>query len=95
MDQKSGAQIGRKAFGQSAFILLALMIVAGILTLVVPAGQFQRVEVDGRETIVPDSYAPTARPDYPIWRWFTAPLEVVAGPDGLTVIVITVFSGWG
>jgi uncharacterized ion transporter superfamily protein YfcC len=91
MEEKSGAQISQKAFIQSLFILLALMIVAGVLTLVVPAGQYQRIEVDGRETILPDSFAFTERPDYPIWRWFTAPLEVVAGPDGLTVIVIVVF----
>lgn len=91
MEQKAGAQISRKAFIQSVLILLALMIVAGILTLVIPAGEYQRVEVDGRETIVPDSFAFTARPDYPIWRWFLAPLEVLTGPDSLTIIVITVF----
>jgi uncharacterized ion transporter superfamily protein YfcC len=91
MEEKSGAQISQKAFIQSLLILLALMIVAGALTLIVPAGQYQRIEVDGRETLLPDSFAFTEKPDYPIWRWFTAPLEVVAGPDGLTVIVIIVF----
>ncbi|MBL8102395.1 MAG: YfcC family protein [Anaerolineales bacterium] len=91
MEQKSGAQISQKAFIQSVLILLALMVIAGVLTLVIPAGQYQRVEVNGRETLLPDSFAFTERPDYPIWRWFTAPLEVVTGPDGLTVIVITVF----
>lgn len=91
MEQKSGAQISQKAFIQSAIILLVLMITAGILTLVIPTGQFQRTETNGRETIVPDSFALTARPDYPIWRWFTAPLEVLAGPDSLTIIVIIVF----
>ncbi len=91
MEEKSGAQISQKAFVQSLLILLALMLIAGVLTLVIPAGQYQRVEVDGRETLLPDSFAFTAKPDYPIWRWFTAPLEVVAGPDGLTVIVIIVF----
>ena len=91
MEQKSGAQIGQKAFIQSAIILLALMIIAGILTLIIPTGQYQRMEVDGRESILADSYAITERPDYPIWRWFTAPLEVLAGPDSLTIIVIIVF----
>lgn len=91
MEEKSGAQISRKAFVQSVVILLALMIAAGILTMVVPAGQFQRMEADGREIIVPDSFKFTEKPDYPIWRWFIAPLEVLTGPDGLTVIVITVF----
>lgn len=91
MTEKSGAQISQKAFIQSVVILFALMMIAGILTLVIPAGQYARTEVDGRETIVPDSFAFTERPDYPFWRWFIAPLEVLTGPDGLTVIVITVF----
>jgi uncharacterized ion transporter superfamily protein YfcC len=91
MEQKSGAQISQKAFIQSALILLVLMIVAGILTLIIPVGQFQRMDVDGRETIVPGSYSLTERPNYPIWRWFIAPLEVLAGPDSLTIIVIIVF----
>lgn len=91
MEEKSGAQISRKAFVQSVLILLALMIAAGILTLVIPAGEYQRIEVDGRETLLPDSFAPTARPAYPIWRWFIAPLEVLTGPDRLTIIVITIF----
>ncbi len=91
MEQKSGAQISQKAFIQSVVILFALMMIAGILTLVIPAGQYERTELDGRETIVPDSFTFTERPDYPFWRWFIAPLEVLTGADGLTVIVITVF----
>lgn len=91
MEQKSGAQISRKSFIQSAVILLALMITAGILTLIVPTGEYQRIEVAGRETILPDSFQLTPRPDYPIWRWFSAPVEVLAGPDSLTIIVIIVF----
>ncbi len=91
MEEKSGAQISKKAFIQSVVILLGLMIAAGILTLVIPAGQFQRTEMDGRETIVPGSFQLTERPDYPVWRWLIAPLEVLTGPDSLTIIVITVF----
>ncbi|HCR69998.1 MAG TPA: hypothetical protein DIW23_01015, partial [Anaerolineae bacterium] len=61
MAEKSGAQISQKAFIQSVVILFALMMIAGILTLVIPAGQYARTEVDGRETIVPDSFAFTER----------------------------------
>jgi len=91
MNKRSGAQIGKKAFVQSLVILLLLMVAAGILTLVLPAGSYERVVVDGRETVVPGSFSFTERPDYPWWRWFIAPLEVLGGPDGLTVIVILVF----
>ena len=39
MEQKAGAQIGKRAFIQSLVILFVLMMVAGVLTLVIPAGQ--------------------------------------------------------
>lgn len=91
MNQRAGVRIGVRAFMQSFLILLALMVVTGILTQVIPAGTYDRVQVEGREMIVTDSFRPVARPDYPIWRWFTAPLEVFTiGPDRGTVLMIVV-----
>ncbi|MBN1953704.1 MAG: YfcC family protein [Anaerolineae bacterium] len=91
METKSGAQISRKAFVQSVAILLALMTIAGLLTLLVPAGSYARVEMEGREVVDPASFQYTARPAYPIWRWFTAPIEVLWSPDSLTIIVVGLF----
>lgn len=90
MEQKAGAQIGKRAFIQSLVILFILMMIAGILTLVVPAGQYARLEVDGRQTIDPASFQFIEHPNYPIWRWFVAPFEVLGSESGLTVIVIIV-----
>lgn len=90
MEQKAGAQIGQRAFIQSLAILFVLMMIAGILTLVVPAGEYNRITVDGRQTIDPASYHQINHPDYPIWRWFVAPLEVLGSDSGLTVIVIII-----
>jgi len=91
MEQKAGAQISKKTFVQSVLILFVLMIVAGILTRVLPAGRYARTVREGRELIVPESFQVTQRPDYPIWRWFTAPVEVLWGPDGVTIITIILF----
>jgi uncharacterized ion transporter superfamily protein YfcC len=91
-EQKSGAQINQKSFIQSVLILLALMVASGILTLVVPAGRYQRESLpDGREVILPGTFATVEKHDYPIWRWFTAPLEVLVAEGSLTVIVILIF----
>jgi len=90
MEQKAGAQIGRRAFIQSIVILFMLMIIAGILTLVIPAGEYARIQVDGRETIDPNSFQLVEEPNYPVWRWFIAPIEVLGSESGLTVIVIIV-----
>ncbi len=92
MEAKAGAQISAKAFVQSVIILFAIMMIAGALTLVLPAGNYERIpQVDGRELIDADSFEFVEKPSYPIWRWLTAPLEVLGGPDGLIVIVIILF----
>ena len=90
MEQKAGAQIGIRAFVQSVVILFVLMMFAGVLTLVIPAGHYTRIEVDGRESIDPASFQFIEHPDYPVWRWFVAPIEVLGSEAGLTVIVIIV-----
>jgi len=90
-NQPSGARISAQAFVQSLLILFVLMMAAGILTRVVPAGNYTRVTQAGREVIDPASFRYVDQPTYPIWRWFTAPVEVLWGPDGLTIIVILIF----
>jgi uncharacterized ion transporter superfamily protein YfcC len=84
-------KVGKKAFLLAFFIILALMIVSGILTRTVSAGAYERDQQDGREIVVPGSYEETERPDYPIWRWATAPIEVLAAPGNVTVITIVLF----
>ncbi len=91
MEQKAGAQISARAFIQSTVILLVLMVFAGILTLLVPAGAFERTLQDGREVIVPGSYQQVEAPEYPVWRWLTAPVEVLWADGGITVVMIILF----
>ena len=90
-EKKSGAQISTKAFIQAVAIIFVLMIAAGILTRVVPAGHYNLVEQDGRQVIDANSFTLIARPNYPVWRWFTAPFEVLGAQDNLTVIAIILF----
>jgi uncharacterized ion transporter superfamily protein YfcC len=90
-EQKSGAQISTKAFLQAVLIIFFLMIAAGILTRVVPAGHYSLIEQDGRQVIDPATFQLTARPNYPVWRWFTAPFEVLGASGNLTVIAIILF----
>ncbi len=91
-EKKSGIQISMKAFLQAVAIIFFLMLTAGILTRLVPAGQYARVEVEGRGQVIDaESFAFTERPDYPVWRWFTAPFEVFAAPGNSTVIGVILF----
>lgn len=89
--EQSSVKIGLKAFAVSAAIILALMLVSGVLTLVLPAGEFQRTLENGRTMVVPGTYQTIAHPDYPFWRWFTAPVEVLFMPGNITLITIILF----
>lgn len=91
-ETKSGAQISTKAFLQALLIIFALMMLSGILTRVLPSGQFSRIEEPGRgQVIVPDTFTYTNLPGLPVWRWFTAPVEVFFSPDGVTIAGVIVF----
>lgn len=91
MQEQAGARIGRRAFLSAGLILLVLMIAAGILTRVVPAGTYDRVIQDGHEVLDPASFRFTQGAPLPVWRWFTAPIEVLWSSDAVTVITIILF----
>lgn len=92
MTKTGGAalKISARAFITTVLIILALMIGAGILTYVIPAGSYQHIVAGGVEKVVPGSFAYHARPDYPVWRWLTAPVEVFWSPGNLQVITIII-----
>jgi len=84
-------RIGVRAFLLAFVIIFTLMIVSGVLTRVVPAGSYDRMEIDGRVQVVPGSFTYTVSPEYPVWRWATAPVEVLFAPGNVAVIAIILF----
>ena len=89
---KSDGRQAAKSFLASLAVLAALMLAAGLMGRALPAGSYERYALpDGSSAVLPGSYAPTLRPDYPAWRWLTAPLEVLAGEDAALAIVIIAF----
>lgn len=90
-DDGAGIKIGKRTFLSAVLILGCLIIAAGVLTYLIPAGEFQRDIVDGREIIVPGTFEYLEASDYPVWRWLTAPFEVLWGPDSIMVITIILF----
>lgn len=88
---QSSIRIAKKTFITAVIILAALMLAVGILTQVVPTGSYDRQTVDGRETIVADSFHLTSAERLPVWHWITAPAEVLWNEDGPTILVIIFF----
>ncbi|MEA4883259.1 MAG: AbgT family transporter [Clostridia bacterium] len=95
MDEGIGAsvsiKIGKKAFISSVLILLALLVMAGVLTRVVPTGSYARLENGGAGAIDVASFQYASIPPLPVWKWFTAPIEVLWSPEGAVVIGIILF----
>ncbi len=96
--RQSSVKIGARAFTLAGSILLVLIIVSGILTRTLPPGEYERTRIDGRTSVVEDSFtylsgheADSVRDEQPIWRWFTAPVEVFWGDNSLTIAVIAAF----
>jgi len=85
---RSGLQIGKKAFFSAGIILFLLMITAGIMTRTIQSGSYERKVLNGREIVVPGSFRFEEKKILPIYRWFTAPVEVLWGSDSLTVDTI-------
>ncbi len=87
-----GLNISAKTFISTIALLLGILIVVGILTYVIPQGTYDYVVENGRSVVVPGSYTELTEADpLPIWRWFTAPFEVLGTERALTAIMIMVF----
>jgi len=89
MDEK--LNIGKKTFISAALILFVLLIGAGILTQVIPMGNYQYTIENGQSVIVPDSFSYIDGERLPIYKWFTAPIEVLFSSEGLIIITIILF----
>ncbi len=83
-------QISARAFITTIAIILALMIVSGILTYVIPSGSYTHVVEAGVDKVAPGTFVYGPRPDYPAWRWLTAPVEVLWSPGNAQVITIII-----
>ena len=84
-------KIGVKPFLTAFGILFILIMVSGFLTRWIPAGNYQRVLEEGRLKVVADSFSFVESNGYPLWRWFTAPIEVIWGDNWLMVLVLSLF----
>jgi uncharacterized ion transporter superfamily protein YfcC len=89
--QNTGIQIQKKSFFSSFGILFALMMAAGVLGSVLPSGSYDRIIVDGRESIVEGTFRFIQGVKLPFYRWLSAPIEVLWSVDAATVIVILLF----
>ncbi len=90
-DDGSMLKIGLKPFLTAFGILLLLIVFSGLLTRWIPAGAYERVLVDGRMAVKAGSFTYLQGDPYPVFRWFTAPAEVIWGDNWLMILVLSLF----
>ena len=80
-------KFGLKSFITVVAILLAIVIVTGVLTFVIPAGEYP---IDENGKIIVDGFHFVDNTDsrLPVWRWFTAPVEALFSPGSFNIIQV-------
>lgn len=81
-------KIGMKTFMIAVAILLVLIVLSGVLTQVIPTGEFER-DING--TVLAGTYHRTNIEKLPVWRWVAAPIMVLGSSDGVMIIAIIMF----
>ncbi|NLA12273.1 MAG: YfcC family protein [Firmicutes bacterium] len=90
MSGSAEIRIGKRAFITTAVIILCLIILSGVLTQLIPSGSYERMVVDGKEVVDPHSFHLVEKEPLPVYRWLTAPVEVLyASANSAVVIVIS------
>ena len=76
----SDLKFGLKSFITICAILFGIMVFVGILTFIVPAGEYA---IDANGNIIPDSFSfIESASRLPVWRWLTAPIEALIFGSG-------------
>ena len=82
--------VGVRSFIAALIILFILMILVYALTFLLPAGEYQRVIADGKESIVAGTYQSVAG-GLPFWKWLLSPFLALGSSGSGTVIAIIAF----
>ena len=86
--QKAFTAINTKSFLSVVIILTVMITICGILSLVIPQGQFLRTETG---EIIAGTYIQGEVKGIAFWRIITAPFRVFFADGGITIIMICIF----
>ena len=82
--------VGTRSFIAALIILFLLMALTYALTFLMPAGEYQRVITDGKESIVSGTYQ-SVEGGLPFWKWLLSPFLALGATGSGTVIAIIAF----
>lgn len=90
--EKGGLNISVKSFITAIVVIFALMVGSYILTLVVPGGEYARIE-DANGNMIIDINGGFSNVDggIPLWKWALSPFLVLGASGSGTLIAVIVF----
>lgn len=84
--------ISVRAFITALIVIFVLMIAAYVLTLVIPGGQYVRVDDgSGNMIINADSEFRYIDGGIPFWKWILSPFLVLGAPGSALIIAVIAF----
>ena len=86
--EKAFATINIKSFLTVVTVLMALLILCGVMTYLIPTGAYER---DGKGQIIMDTFTEGEVEGIAPWRVLTAPFRVFFKDGGITVVMICLF----
>ena len=90
--EKKGLNISVRSFISAILVIFALMVLAFVLSLVIPGGTYARIP-DTEGNLIIDTaagYTP-AHGGIPFWKWILSPILVLGGNGNGTLIAVIVF----
>lgn len=90
--QSKGPSISAKAFITAIAVIFLLMVACYILTLVIPSGEYQRIEDSNGNTTVDTSAGFTyTEGGIPFWKWLLSPILVLGAEGNGALIAVIAF----
>ena len=86
-----GINIGVRSFMIAIGIIFILMVATYILTLVVPGGEYARVQDASGNTIIDTDSFSYVDGGIPFWKWLLSPFLVLGAEGSGTIIAILIF----
>lgn len=90
--QKKGLNIGVKSFLTAIIVIFVLMVATYVLTLIVPGGQYQRVEDENGNLLIDTAGGFTfIQGGLPFWKWLLSPVLVLGASGNGALIAVIAF----
>ena len=91
-NKQKGLNISVKSFISAILVIFLLMVASYVLTLVIPSGEYARVE-DASGNIVIDTEAGFTEVEggIPFWKWLLSPILVLGAQGSGTLIAVIAF----